>query len=525
LKIIEMSKQILEIFKQYSDSLFSITTALIGIILLLITSKQGLGLTPDSIAYFASAHQMSSGQGLTIPYGNPPGMPLTHYPPLLSLVLATWLKFGFDLTAFRWIYIILFIILFVIFDQAAKKIIPQYKWERRLLLIFFAVSHPTLLIFSMLWSEAWMIVFGFGGFWMLTLNRKMPIRPAVLTAGICFALASLTRYAGLPFLGAAILFFWLEAITPWKQKLIHSILVSTPTLIALGGWLLRNINLGASATNRNFSFHPIRFQNLNELVGTINSWFMLPLQSVFWARIIIFLLAVTVLFGSLVYLWKNRSLSSENRFGFLSVLFIFVYSAFIVFSLSFLDANIPLDTRILSPVFFSGFILLIYAIQMLHTQTTIKPEKMRIFLSGSLLLVVIIALFVSIPQCVTAYHNGTGFASKRWETSPAISFLQNLPSQSVLISNAPEPVYFKTGKPTYSFPKQYLAMEDQANSQFTTQIATLKNTLQDQNLVLIFFTSIPGGEEENILYYRQQFDANNCQTFTETSICTNFSLK
>jgi hypothetical protein len=59
---------------------------LAGFVAVLLATGRGVGVTPDSISYIGGARSLLAGDGFSMP-GNVP-MPITHFPPFYSLLLA-----------------------------------------------------------------------------------------------------------------------------------------------------------------------------------------------------------------------------------------------------------------------------------------------------------------------------------------------------------------------------------------------------------------------------------------------------
>ena len=82
--------------------------SLIGMVLVLRATPQGLGLSDDSIAYIAGARSMAAGDGYREAW-LASDQPVTHFPPSFSAVLAFFGLLGIDpLHAVRWVNALLF---------------------------------------------------------------------------------------------------------------------------------------------------------------------------------------------------------------------------------------------------------------------------------------------------------------------------------------------------------------------------------------------------------------------------------
>src|SRR5512145_3469845 len=82
--------------------------ALMGMILIIRATPNGLGLSDDSIAYIAGARSMAAGEGYREAWLASNG-PVTHFPPVFSSLLSFFGLFGIDpLRAVRWVNALLF---------------------------------------------------------------------------------------------------------------------------------------------------------------------------------------------------------------------------------------------------------------------------------------------------------------------------------------------------------------------------------------------------------------------------------
>ena len=77
--------------------------AVTGVLLVLMATPEGAGLSDDSIAYIAGARSMVAGNGYREAW-LASNQPVTHFPPAFSSVLAFFGLFGADpLRAARWV--------------------------------------------------------------------------------------------------------------------------------------------------------------------------------------------------------------------------------------------------------------------------------------------------------------------------------------------------------------------------------------------------------------------------------------
>jgi 4-amino-4-deoxy-L-arabinose transferase-like glycosyltransferase len=494
--------------------------AIAGAIYLLIT-RHGIGLSPDSIAYYGAAENLKNGLGLSLPYGLPPNQPLTQFPPLLPLVLVLISKTGIPLIlAARYLNLSLLACFVFLTNLILNKMDQQSGFLRSsllrfALLLFISVFVAVQILFNMLWSEPLMILLGTSGFVVFFYAHRDERLIYSIISGILFGLTVATRYAGIAYLATALLFVLLDPKFLWKNKIINWVALSLPTLVFLYFWATRDIGNAVSSTGRTISFHSIDISHVHQIISTVGQWFQLPDSSQTFVK-----LFVTLLFGGFILyttwqVWFSKKLKA-NFFEKIFTLFIYLYFLFILASLMFLDANIPLDTRILSPILFSVLILIIT----IKKFSTAKKEHVRF--TGSFTVTVSILAFVvfllNLPYVKSAYRNGIGFNSLVWKNYPSLQYFKDIQPPFLLISNAPEPVFYYTSHPVFSLPKQYLAMQEEQNAQYEEQIQQLISSYLNEKTYFIFFHDIKGGSQSDIAALQARFNFVEEAIFEEATI-------
>src|ERR1044071_7029191 len=150
-------------------SFFALTLiALIGMLLIIRATPNGLGLSDDSIAYIAGARSMLAGHGYREAWLASNG-PVTHFPPAFSSVLAFVGLFGMDsLRAARWVNALLFAL------NAGLLGILGWRMTRSLvagivLAAFFFVGGEIFQVHAVAMSEPLFIFLSLLSFWMFDL--------------------------------------------------------------------------------------------------------------------------------------------------------------------------------------------------------------------------------------------------------------------------------------------------------------------------------------------------------------------
>ncbi len=68
-----------------------------GLLVSVLATPYGLGVTPDSVIYLHAADSLRHGTGFCVPAYDGTPQPLTHYPPLYPGTIALVSHFGLDL--------------------------------------------------------------------------------------------------------------------------------------------------------------------------------------------------------------------------------------------------------------------------------------------------------------------------------------------------------------------------------------------------------------------------------------------
>jgi hypothetical protein len=177
----------------------------------------------------------------------------------------------------------------------------------------------------------------------------------------------------------------------------------------------------------------------------------------------------------------------------LFVIFVIVYGLFLVFSISFLDANTPLDSRILSPVFIAGLIITIYTIGELGTWISPRRDTRLFFhavlvIFGGVFLVSYLSAWIGLSRDV--YTNGIGFNDLAWKNSKTLEEVRQLSDGISIYTNSPEAIYIGTGRVAKSLPKKFESMTQTENTGLVFELSEMQQELKNEGGVLVYFDRI-----------------------------------
>ena len=467
--------------------------AFIGMGSLLLATRQGIGISPDSIVYIGAARNLADGAGLTVPFGGEPGVvnPMVSRAPFYAILIAGSGLAGIDpLAGARWINAFLFGANILLVGFLSFYLTRGAIWTAVLAAFLLMTSLAMLTIHAYAWSEAVFILLGFSGLFLLSRYLADGRFRWLFFAAVCIGLANFTRYAGLPFIavgGLGILFF---AKRPWLRRLVNTAVFGILAVLPLVLWFYRNTRAAGSAASRDLVFHPIGRSQIVQAVDTLAGWLLIP--PVFPSLIkigAIALLAGLVLF--IAWLAHKQEHSNDLKDGpwylaRLLTLFILVYPAFLVLSISFLDANTPLDDRILAPVFVAGLLLVVYTIQILLNASHGR-RQIVVGVTAVTLLFGAFYLLNAVSWVRVSQGQGIGFSSQIWQNTEIEQAINQLPDDALIFSNAPDIVYILTERPSAPLPKNTLVVTQQVNGEYAQELAEVKIHLVDGNNYVIYF--------------------------------------
>lgn len=470
--------------------------AIAGAMLLLITTRNSIGTSPDSVVYIGAAQNILDDRGLKVPYGEQIGTPLIHHAPLYPVTLAFAGLVGMELLVVaRSLSLFLFVANILLVGLLIRGVTRQAIWLPTLGGLLILTSLTMLTIHAYAWTEPLFILLAFSGLWLLAAYWQNGRYPLLILSAILIGLAVLTRYAGLSLVATGGLGILLFAPVPWRRRLLDGVVFGVVSLVPFAMWSVRNQLLAdAAAGGRQVAFHPIGMSHFWQAVFTLTNWLHVPNGVPGELRVLVIL----TMFVGLVRLlwWGYRADTAVPNLLKLLLLFIIVYPAFLAFSISFFDANTPLDDRILSPLYVAGVVLVLAALARL-------PDKVEgRWLTAILILVAVLFVGTAVWREVRWIEAnaglGLGFSARAWQQSDLLAEVRQLPDDTPLFSNVPEAVYLHTGKSALSLPRQFNPVAQMANTNYDRDMATIRQQIAQNGGVIVYFHALRPEAEQII---------------------------
>ena len=410
---------------------------LAGLIAVLAAGARGLYVSPDAVFYVGTARNWLDGRGFTPPPGVPP---LEHFPPGFTLVLAAVGKLGVDpVTGARVVNALAFaglVLLVGLVVHAVTGSVPAALVAS----VLCAAAVDLLALSASGLSEPLFILLALGGLVALAAYLDDP-RPALLAvACLLVAAAFLTRYIGIALVVAGV------AGLLWRRRWLSAGVFGAVTVAPVAAFLLL---AEGGTSDRTVAFHMFGAEYLGQAARPFARW-LLP-----WPGPPLGLLLAVLLVAAGVVVARRL----DGPLPWLLVAFAVAYLAVLLANRTFTDATGRLDARFLAPLHVVAIVVAVPALR-----------HVRFPVAGILVLGQVAG--------AVAWAAGDGSIARRGYTAAAIQDSVVMASlQEPLYTNAPDAVYFVTGRPSLAVPAEKDYLTGQANPRFAEEVAAMRGYL------------------------------------------------
>jgi hypothetical protein len=470
-------------------------SGLAAALLLAVTARWGLGVSPDSVAYLDAARNLRHGDGVKQTADQPlvyaavhqhAPYPLFWWAPFYPLAVAgTSLGPWGQLEAAR----VLNALLLAASVALVGWLVHRVTCSRAAALIsagVLALSPVALELYSEMLSEPLYVPLSYVAIALVAYYLAAERRVYFWGAATATALALTTRYAAMPLLAAAVVPLLVFGRGGWWARLAHAAAFACLSLFPLLAWLARNWHLAGTATGREFAWHPL---SANRLAHGIDELTMLivpaDVPAVVRGPIALAVVVAVVAAGTRI---RGSDLRRGFNYYLLTTLLLYVvlYPIFLLASISTLDGTTNLGHRFLFPIYPGMVVLGSWALV-----TSLRSSQTKRL--GRVVLVAGVAAFICgnavglVAQARRTSRHGNGYSGRVWASSPAIARIRALPANTIIYSDSPELIYFRTRRVARSIPATVNAMSGQPNRNLSAEIQGLRRRLT-RNDVFVLFT-------------------------------------
>lgn len=454
--------------------------ALCGIALVGLGTRWGPALSDDSFTYITSARNLVAGEGFGAQTVSGQIIPLAHYPPLLSLILAGFELIGVDaVVAARWLNAGLF----ALSIATAGYAVLWMSGKRAFALLgalLMLLSETMIGVHAAAMSEGLYLWLSLLGLLLLARSRRSGRRSALVVAAAAIGLAFIARYVGLALIAGGALWLLVDPARGLRRRLGDAAVFAAVGAAPMLAWVARNLLTIGDLTDRTLDLYPVGWSFLRGIANVIFIWFI-PGRFVHGNEVPIALALLVITAGAAVLglrgkpaggrlrrMWDRlRAARMETLLGLYALSFLAIF----LISKSLFDPAIYVDNRLLSPLHLALLILVVVALARVCESDSVLLRRGVPAVCG---LLVAFYAYRTIDTVGYLYREGLGYTSRGWHGSDAIALVRRLDERTIY-TNAVPAIYFWTGRTVNSM----------------RHLETVKPALQSECAVLIVFDSIP----------------------------------
>ncbi len=478
-----------------------VAAALLAVLLVGLSTRWGVGTSPDSASFVSVARNLISGNGYRDVYGTDAAL----RPPLYPGLLAFTGLLGLDpLIIARWLNAALFganvVLVGLILRRDARMVWTPIVGS------FLALTCVDMLeIHSMAWSEPLFIFLGLLGLLWLSAYAKRRARGLLLASAAAIALTMMTRYAGLAFAATGLAVIWLLTKQKLLRKLADSALFTLTAFLPTLAWAVRNMIATGTATGRITSFQFVLPQHIKRGLGTVSLWIMppripltdVPVPPVVRITVVLAAIVAIVLVARLTLQRRARSGTTQagphlDKLPLVMGMCVVLYAAMLAGYVTFSDRYAAFNLRYLSPAFPPALIFVVS----LGDRLLRDARRRRVIITAGVL-VTLFALWYANRAFwwVTWRHGeGLGLASKAWHNSELVSRARELGPDVPIFSNAIDALYFHLDRATTQIPSKIKTVRYAyaRNEHLADDLDAMRRRLEREGGIIVFFDKIKG---------------------------------
>lgn len=427
-----------------------------AILIGLLITQAGPGISPDSTGYISAAENIFSGKGFYIGYGES-AYPYTVWPPLYPLLIASLMHLGFAAEqAARLIPIFSFgLLMFPVFFLGREI---EGDLTGYLSCIFCLISLTLWKITSFAWTEMPYIFLSAMAILCLVRYWKSNSQNTeiIVLCGVFTALGMLTRYIGVTVLLVGVLTILLKNRAQIKDFICHIALYGVISSLPIGIWVIRNVLLGVPPSGgERWGSAASLAENIFYTLYAIGRDFLPFLRDYMIGVLIAIVVVVLFLIGAVLH----RDLIKVTfppyiKNNAIILLYVSVYLSVLIIMSTFWHFD-RINFRLASPAY--PFIILAGISLILTFQYHLKAPSHKKCLCAIILLITVVYIFgqvgADIRFCQYA-KEGQGYNAPQWTENSGIRYIEEHAPAGVPIYNNERYAcrYLLGGRATLSLP-------------------------------------------------------------------------
>jgi hypothetical protein len=489
--------------------------ALLAMLIVLLATRFGIGINPDSTVYLDAAHNLLNGRGLVALTGRGEFQPLTHYPPLYPALIALLARVGSLLGGFpiegaaRLLNSLLFGANVFLVGIAIRSYARDSYWLPIIGSSLTLTAPDIAGIHTFALTEGLFIFLLLSGMVLLCRFIETKRRPWLIGCAAVVAMAFLTRYVGVTLVFTGVLVLLFVNGRTFRRRCFDALTFGLIACAPMALWAVRNMRAVDGMTDREISFHPVRLRQIVAGLSTVSTWLLLGKVRTDY-RIIFFVFELATAGFVVVYLLRrsrnarikydhtdNGATAAEkmskgrssSSLPIIIIVFVVIYVAFLIFTAFFIDADTVLDLRALVPVHVVAIVL----VSGLAWREVASFNEVRSIRIAFVALAIILIGSYSIRSAgwfMQARHDGQGYASRAWKESETVAYVKNLPLGTPIYSNGYDAIYYLTKRPAIYVPEKVIHGSGRENQKYAAEVESMQKAMIERGGLLVYFNTL-----------------------------------
>ncbi len=419
------------------------------------TTKNGIGVSPDTTLYFSVANDMAN----LVRYGGDAGTLIIAEPPLFPAVLALFkLVTGAEpFMIARYLNAITFGFVIFLSGLMFNRFFGSTPLFFIVGTISVLISYSLVSVYLMALTEPQFILFVLMFMFFLNSHLTKPKKMSLLLLSLSAMLAFLTRYIGAVLIFVGVICMLLFLTVNWKERIRQSVIFSLMAGLPTSLWVVRDIN---SFTKNVSSTIPPKYsllQNIGNALDNILSWFV-PYRVIHNRIFLIVLCFLVGLFASFL-IWdllkKDRKVNQKVLlfYGPLVVLIV-SYFAFLLLLIRFV---VDVEDRYLAPIFIPIAILILGTVRggISLVRNHVNSKLVALFTVVIIIAWLVIPINKSVHVIDKHYWEGNGYSSRTWQESGIVQYIVENFQECTYYSNRNDAIKYLTGLDTKLIPVKF----------------------------------------------------------------------
>jgi 4-amino-4-deoxy-L-arabinose transferase-like glycosyltransferase len=428
-----------------------------------VTEPPGPGLDPDALSYLGAGASLAHGHGLRVPSAswssNDSTAPLVHFPPGFPATIAVGVAAGATpVNAARFVEATaaaVTAVAIVLAANLAGGVIAA------LAAIGIAAATPAfVMVHASVLSEPLFLALLALFTWQLSRERRGNDTKRTLLLGALAAAATLVRYAGASLVVAVVFEAWWTAdgswLATWRVRARRAFVAAELPVVALAIWTFTRPHSEDAEKIRDVGIYASGLgATLLGGVHTAERWLAPGVESDVGRTIAAALVFVALCALAIRAVREARAglmPASEQRLHRAIAIVLLSYAGIVSASRLLADPGIPLDDRMLAPVFLLVALWLGVALAAFWRALVHGRREIILLTAGVTASWIWGSLGVSADWVNASRTDGGDLAAYEWTASPLVAWAAKAPPDTPLYSNWPAAVWFHTARAAHEIP-------------------------------------------------------------------------